>query len=59
MTAEPSHVVIQTRTNGESFVVQAGRYLDRIVRTLAGWRHAQRRVIYDTSRGLTLLATPI
>ena len=59
VTAESSYVVIQTRTNGESFVFQAGRYLDRIVRSPAGWRYAQRRVIYDTSRVLTLLATPI
>jgi anthranilate 1,2-dioxygenase small subunit len=57
--AESSYVVIQTRTNGESFVYQAGRYLDRIVRTSEGWRYAQRRVIYDTSRVITLLATPI
>lgn len=57
--AESSYVVVQTRTNGESFVYQAGRYLDRIVRTPAGWRYAQRRVIYDTSRVITLLATPI
>lgn len=59
LAAESSYVVVQTRTNGESFVYQAGRYLDRIVRTGAGWRFAQRRVIYDTSRVLTLLATPI
>ena len=59
VSAESSYVVVQTRTNGESFVYQAGRYLDRIVRTPAGWRYAQRRVIYDTSRVLTLLATPI
>jgi anthranilate 1,2-dioxygenase small subunit len=57
--AESSYVVIQTRTNGDSFVYQAGRYLDRIVRTSEGWRYAQRRVIYDTSRVITLLATPI
>ena len=57
--AESSYVVVQTRTNGESFVYQAGRYLDRIVRTSEGWRYAQRRVIYDTSRVITLLATPI
>lgn len=57
--AESAYVVIQTRTNGESFVYQAGRYLDRVVRTPDGWRYAQRRVIYDTSRVITLLATPI
>ncbi len=54
-----SYVVVQTRTNGESFVYQAGRYEDRIVRTPEGWRYQKRRVIYDTSRVITLLATPI
>lgn len=57
--AESSYVVVQTRTNGESFVYQAGRYLDVVVRTAFGWRYQQRRVIYDTSRVMTLLATPI
>jgi anthranilate 1,2-dioxygenase small subunit len=57
--AESSYVVVQTRTNGESFVYQAGRYLDRVVRTADGWRYRQRRVVYDTSRVQTLLATPI
>ena len=57
--AESSYVVIQTLQNGESFVYQAGRYLDRVVKTAAGWRYASRRVIYDTLRVPTLLATPI
>ncbi|USX17147.1 aromatic-ring-hydroxylating dioxygenase subunit beta [Oxalobacteraceae bacterium OTU3CAMAD1] len=56
---ESSYVVIQTLQNGESFVYQAGRYLDLVVRTAAGWRYARRRVIYDTLRVPTLLATPI
>jgi anthranilate 1,2-dioxygenase small subunit len=29
------------------------------VRTPDGWRYASKRVIYDTSRVQTLLATPI
>ncbi len=57
--AESSYVVVQTRMNGESFIYQAGKYLDRIVHTSAGWRYQKRRVIYDTSRVQTLLATPI
>ena len=57
--AESSYVVIQTLQNGESFVYQAGRYLDRVVKTAAGWRYARRRVVYDTLRVATLLATPI
>ncbi|MFM0336150.1 anthranilate 1,2-dioxygenase small subunit AndAd [Paraburkholderia fungorum] len=56
---ESSYVVVQTLTNGESFVYQAGRYLDHVVRTDSGWRYAAKRVIYDTSRVQTLLATPI
>ncbi|MEO6917680.1 MAG: anthranilate 1,2-dioxygenase small subunit AndAd [Collimonas sp.] len=56
---ESSYVVIQTLQDGESHVYQAGRYLDRVVRTGAGWRYAKRRVVYDTLRVQTLLATPI
>jgi anthranilate 1,2-dioxygenase small subunit len=56
---ESNYVVIQTRTNGESFVYQAGRYSDRITLTDEGWRYRQRRVVYDTSRVQTLLASPI
>lgn len=57
MTA--SYVVIQTRVDGVSEVYQAGRYEDRVVRTPEGWRYAKKRVIYDSSRVQTLLATPI
>ncbi len=57
--AESSYVVVQTLQDGQSFVYQAGRYLDRLVRTAAGWRYASRRVVYDTLRVPTLLATPI
>jgi anthranilate 1,2-dioxygenase small subunit len=56
---ESSYIVVQTLTNGESFIYQAGRYLDRVVRRSEGWRYAEKRVIYDTSRVQTLLATPI
>jgi len=56
---ESSYVVVQTLQNGESFIYQAGRYVDRVVKTAAGWRYASRRVIYDTLRVATLLATPI
>ncbi|MEW7849186.1 anthranilate 1,2-dioxygenase small subunit AndAd [Massilia aurea] len=57
--SESSYVVVQTLQNGDSTVYQAGRYIDRVVRTDAGWRYASKRVIYDTSRVQTLLATPI
>lgn len=54
-----SYAVVQTRDDGASFIYQAGRYDDVLVRTPEGWRFRQRRVIYDTSRVTTLLATPI
>jgi anthranilate 1,2-dioxygenase small subunit len=56
---ESSYVVVQTRANGESDVYQAGKYFDRIVRTPDGLRYRSKRVVYDTSRVQTLLATPI
>lgn len=56
---ESNYVVIQTRMDGESNVYQAGRYVDRVVRTPEGLRYKSKRVIYDTSRVQTLLATPI
>ena len=57
--SESSYVVIQTLQNGESTVYQAGRYLDIVVRTPEGWRYKSKRVIFDTLRVQTLLATPI
>lgn len=56
---ESSYVVVQTRSNGESDVYQAGKYYDRVVRTPEGLRYLSKRVVYDTSRVQTLLATPI
>jgi anthranilate 1,2-dioxygenase small subunit len=56
---ESNYVVIQTLTDGESRVYQAGRYFDRVVRTAQGWRYQHKRAVYDTSRVQTLLATPV
>ncbi len=56
---ESNYVVVQTRSNGESNVYQAGKYYDTVVRTPDGLRYKRKRVIYDTSRVQTLLATPI
>ena len=53
------YVVVQTLTDGESRVYQAGRYFDRIVRTAHGWRYQRKRAVYDTSRVPTLLVTPV
>ena len=56
---QSNYVVVQTLTNGESRVYQAGRYVDKIVRTADGWRYQCKRVVYDTLRVPTLLVTPI
>ena len=53
------YVVVQTLTDGESRVYQAGRYIDRIVRTAHGWRYQRKRAVYDTSRVQTSLLTPV
>lgn len=54
-----SYAVLNTSQAGETSIFQAGIYKDRLVRTEASWRFKQRRVIYDTLRVQTLLATPI
>jgi anthranilate 1,2-dioxygenase small subunit len=56
---QSNYVVVQTLTNGESTVYQAGRYFDRVVRTTEGWRYQHKRAIYDTLRVQTLLVTPV
>lgn len=56
---QSNYVVINTGQDGVSHVYQAGCYRDVAVRTSAGWRFKVKRVIYDTLRVQTLLATPI
>jgi len=56
---QSNFVVVQTLTNGESRVYQAGRYLDRVMRTADGWRYQRKLAVYDTSRVQTLLVTPV
>jgi anthranilate 1,2-dioxygenase small subunit len=57
--ATSSYVVVNTSQEGESMIFQAGRYLDRIVRTSDGLRFTVKRCIYDTLRVQTLLAFPV
>jgi anthranilate 1,2-dioxygenase small subunit len=56
---QSNYVVIQTLTDGESRIFQAGRYFDRVMRTADGWRYQCKRAVYDTSRVQTLLVTPV
>ena len=57
--AQSSYVVVITGLSGESSVYQAGCYHDQVVLQDGAWRYRAKRVIYDTSRVQTLLATPI
>lgn len=54
-----SYIVTWTGQAGDSLVYQTGCYHDVVVRTPQGWRYKDRKVVYDTSRVRTLLATPI
>jgi anthranilate 1,2-dioxygenase small subunit len=56
---ETSYVVVNTSQDGTSGIYQAGRYLDRVVRTQEGLRFRSKRCIYDTLRVQTVLAFPI
>jgi anthranilate 1,2-dioxygenase small subunit len=50
---------VNTSQDGSSSIYQAGRYLDRVVRTPQGLRFRSKRCIYDTLRVQTVLAFPI
>ena len=58
--ANSNYMVINTNQLGQSLVYQTGIYVDVIVAGQDGrLRFKSKRVIYDTSRVQTLLATPI
>ena len=54
-----SYIVVNTGLAGDSVVYQSGCYLDTLVKRDGDWRYKDKRVVYDTSRVQTLLATPI
>ena len=56
---QSSYVVINTSQAGFSSIYQAGRYLDRVIRTPDGLRFKSKRCVYDTLKVQTLLAVPI
>ena len=54
-----NYLVLQTLQDGETGIYQAGRCFDRLVTVDGAFKFAERKVVYDTSRVQTLLATPI
>jgi anthranilate 1,2-dioxygenase small subunit len=59
ITAVSSYIVVNTGAAGDSVVYQSGVYRDRLVRQHGRWLFREKRIVYDTSRVQTLLATPI
>lgn len=52
-------LVVRTMQDGAMTLFAAGRYLDRVVGTDAGWRFARKLVVLDSRRIDTLLAIPL
>ena len=57
--AQTNYVVFQTLLDGETRIYQAGRYMDRIVRTDAGLKFQEKLCVFDTYRIQTLMVTPV
>ena len=56
---EANYAVFRTKLSQLSSVFNVGRYLDRVVRTPAGWRFAERLCIYDSEMIPNSLIYPI
>ncbi len=59
LSTEADYASFQTDQDGRSAVFSVGRYRDRLVRTPAGLRIADKLVIADTAEVKRLLATPL
>jgi anthranilate 1,2-dioxygenase small subunit len=52
-------LVVRTMQDGQMTLFGAGRYLDSVVRGVAGWHFAKKTVILDSRQIDTLLALPL
>jgi len=52
-------LVVRTMQDGAMTLFAAGRYLDRVVRGVAGWHFARKIVVLDSRQIDTLLAIPL
>ena len=55
---QSNYVVVETLTDGESRVYQAGRYIDRVARTPQGWRYQRKRAVYEHLAGPDVVGYP-
>ena len=59
VAAEANYVVLQTLTDGDTHIYNAGKYLDRVVFDGDTPLYAEKQVIFDTYRIANLMVTPI
>jgi anthranilate 1,2-dioxygenase small subunit len=52
-------LVVRTMQDGAMCLFAAGRYVDRVARTGAGWKFAKKDVVLDSRQIDTLLAIPL
>src|SRR5207253_9737333 len=52
-------LVVRTMQDGGMILFAAGRYVDRVARTGAGWKFAKKDVVLDSRQIDTLLAIPL
>jgi len=52
-------LVVRTMQDGGMCLFAAGRYVDRVARTEAGWKFARKDVVLDSRQIDTLLAIPL
>lgn len=57
--AHSNYAVLQTRIEGETFIYQSGRCIDRFVREDGRLLLTNRRIIYDTLAVRTLFVLPV
>ncbi len=57
--AQANYVVFETRLDGETYVYNAGKYVDEIVRVDGRLRYRSKHCVFDTHRIRTLMVTPI
>ena len=57
--AQSNYVVLQTRTDGQTYIYNAGKYVDEIVRQDDKLLYKKKHCVFDTHRIETLMVTPI
>lgn len=56
---QSNYLVLQTLTNGDTHIYNAGKYLDKIVFSDAGLLFEEKYAVFDTYRVANLMVTPI